>query len=189
MYRCTLCQFETEDKNKWAGHRSGHSRRGESVQAEYVCSTCERAFASNEALKNHTAFSHRRKPTVQWEELRGNKRRRQFILGECGHQCSECKLTEWREQPIPLELDHIDGNCENNSRDNLRLICPNCHAQTPTYRGKNIGKFVTKRSEYHKGRRFSACSLEAESAGSYTPDDHKSIAGSNPVGRASMEAK
>lgn len=42
--------------------------------------------------------------------------------------------------PIPIELDHIDGNPENNKSDNLRLICPNCHAQTPTYKGRNIGK-------------------------------------------------
>jgi predicted HNH restriction endonuclease len=43
-------------------------------------------------------------------------------------------------QPIPLEIDHIDGNPENSARENFRLVCPNCHAQTPTYRGRNIGK-------------------------------------------------
>lgn len=38
---------------------------------------------------------------------------------------------------LPLEIDHIDGNSENNSEDNLRLICPNCHSST--YRGANRG--------------------------------------------------
>lgn len=52
-------------------------------------------------------------------------------------QCSSCKLTSWLDVAIPLELDHIDGNPENNSLDNLRLLCPNCHALTDTYRGKN----------------------------------------------------
>ena len=47
-------------------------------------------------------------------------------------------LTDWLEQPIPLELDHLDGDRENNLPDNLRLICPSCHAMTPTYRGKNV---------------------------------------------------
>jgi len=39
-----------------------------------------------------------------------------------------------------LDLDHIDGNRENNLDENLRLLCPTCHAQTPTYKGKNIKK-------------------------------------------------
>jgi len=53
------------------------------------------------------------------------------------HQCSWCKGRTWLGKEIPLELDHIDGDNENNNLENLRLLCPNCHAQTPTYRGRN----------------------------------------------------
>ncbi len=44
-------------------------------------------------------------------------------------------------KPIPLQIDHIDGNSDNNTEDNFRLLCPNCHAQTPTYSGKNAGRY------------------------------------------------
>jgi len=46
-------------------------------------------------------------------------------------------LSEWQSRPIPLELDPIDGDPRNNRLGNLRLLCPNCHAFTPTYRGRN----------------------------------------------------
>jgi hypothetical protein len=50
--------------------------------------------------------------------------------------CECCGLSIWMGHPIPLELDHIDSNHTNNSLDNLRVLCPNCHALTANYRGK-----------------------------------------------------
>lgn len=53
------------------------------------------------------------------------------------HKCYNCGLTEWQGGKIPVELEHIDGNNINNLLSNLTLLCPNCHALTSTYRGKN----------------------------------------------------
>jgi 5-methylcytosine-specific restriction endonuclease McrA len=53
------------------------------------------------------------------------------------HKCYGCHLTTWLDKPIPLELEHINGNNQDNSLNNLTLLCPNCHALTSTYRGKN----------------------------------------------------
>lgn len=52
-------------------------------------------------------------------------------------KCYKCNNITWLEQPIALELEHINGNHRDNSLANLILLCPNCHAQTDTYRGKN----------------------------------------------------
>ena len=57
------------------------------------------------------------------------------------HQCEVCGTIEWNGEPVPLELDHIDGDHWNWNVHNLRVICPNCHAQTPTNSGKNVGSY------------------------------------------------
>lgn len=67
-------------------------------------------------------------------------RRRLLREGVFEHRCACCGLTEWQGEPIPLELDHIDGDRSNNLLENLRLLCPNCHARTDTYRGRNVGR-------------------------------------------------
>lgn len=53
------------------------------------------------------------------------------------HQCYSCFNTTWKDSPIPLELEHINGINTDNRLENLTLLCPNCHALTDTYRGKN----------------------------------------------------
>jgi len=67
---------------------------------------------------------------------------RSYLEGETSfiHMCEICKNTEWMGQKISLDLDHKNGNNRDNRRENLQFICPNCHAQTHTYRGKNINK-------------------------------------------------
>lgn len=64
------------------------------------------------------------------------------IVALRGHKCENCKLDLWLNQPIPLEVHHIDGDKLNNELINLQLLCPNCHALTTNYRGKNISKKI-----------------------------------------------
>lgn len=54
------------------------------------------------------------------------------------HKCELCGTVEWMGKKVPLELDHIDGNHYNNELKNLRVVCPNCHAQQDTNSGKNV---------------------------------------------------
>jgi translation initiation factor 2 beta subunit (eIF-2beta)/eIF-5 len=71
-------------------------------------------------------------------EILSKKDKRLKVFVEQNQTCVGCKNSEWRGQTIDLELDHIDGNRQNNSRENLRGLCPNCHSQTENYKGRNI---------------------------------------------------
>jgi Zn finger protein HypA/HybF involved in hydrogenase expression len=51
-------------------------------------------------------------------------------------RCESCGLTEWLGQPIAIEVDHANGVNNDHRLENLRLLCPNCHALTPTWRGR-----------------------------------------------------
>ena len=53
--------------------------------------------------------------------------------------CWECGIKEWMGKPITLELEHSDGDGYNNNITNLKLLCPNCHSQTSTYKNRNKG--------------------------------------------------
>ena len=61
---------------------------------------------------------------------------RLFREGYKEERCEECGIDEWNGLPIVLELDHINGDNSDNSLENLKILCPNCHSQTPTFRGR-----------------------------------------------------
>jgi len=54
-----------------------------------------------------------------------------------GHKCENCGAETWLGNPIPLEVHHINGDRLNNTLENLQLLCPNCHALTDNFKGKN----------------------------------------------------
>lgn len=78
-------------------------------------------------------------------------------------KCYHCGLDTWNNLPIPLELEHKDGNHLNNNLDNLTLLCPNCHAQTTTYRGRNIKTNNAKHSCLDCGTKISKRSKRCKS--------------------------
>lgn len=74
--------------------------------------------------------------TKDWNKYVKNSNLKSHLIKERGAKCEHCSLTIWVNRPIPLELHHIDGNRINNNKDNLQLLCPNCHSLTDNFRNK-----------------------------------------------------
>lgn len=75
------------------------------------------------------------------------------LITERGEKCEDCGWNEINIHTgnIPIELEHIDGNFRNNQIDNLKLLCPNCHSLTKTYKGAN--KEGRPRSQYNSRKK------------------------------------
>ena len=83
------------------------------------------------------------------------KTARRLMIDINGHRCSICNLTTWMDGPIPLVLDHINGNSYDNRIINLRLVCGNCDMMLPTYKSKNRGNGRHKRRlRYKQGKSY-----------------------------------
>lgn len=64
------------------------------------------------------------------------------------YKCEKCGITEWCNEPITLELHHINGNRYDNRLENLQILCPNCHSQSHNWKGKNRKKYINKPSNF-----------------------------------------
>ena len=80
---------------------------------------------------------------------------KKYLLEVNGNKCWDCGISEWNNKSITMDLEHIDGNSDNNTLENLSLLCPNCHSQTPTYKGANKGNGRhSRRIRYAEGKSY-----------------------------------
>jgi hypothetical protein len=120
-----------------------HAFKGYSYANKYCDNQCQKDYEYKEAIKN-------------WKNVTPGKNRiKRYLEETVGNKCSECGIEEWNGKEIVFELEHKDGNSENNVLENLCLICPNCHSQTGTYKNKNIGNGRhSRRQRYAEGKSF-----------------------------------
>lgn len=113
-----------------------HKNNGNDVR-KYCSSKCQQSYQREIKVNNNTASSRTLKL---------------YLIEKHGNSCMECGWNKVNPTTgnVPIELEHIDGNSENNNLDNLKLLCPNCHSLTPTYKALNLGNGRFKRRERYK---------------------------------------
>ncbi len=97
-----------------------------------------RNVRTEEGFKRHLTNIDKLK-SEDYSNLSFERLRKRVIIDQ-DYKCKKCNLDKWLGENITFELNHIDGDNKNNSKENLEILCPNCHSLTPNWRGKNIAK-------------------------------------------------
>ena len=129
-----------EDKLRSIGKCLNCGKNLKRKQTTYCSFECQKEYSwkiKKELIEKVGEFSCIKDGLTKDETNRREVKR--YLTEKHGHKCSICGLTEWMGQPIPLVVDHIDGNPTNHAITNFRLVCGNCDMQLPTYKAKNKG--------------------------------------------------
>lgn len=119
-------------------------------QKRYCCVRCQRSL-------------ERSRKTAHWlatgvATLGGTKGHyvKLYLLDQQDGCCDICGIADmWNDMELILVLDHIDGDSSNNRRENLRMVCPNCDSQLPTFKSRNWGKGRhLRRERYANGQSY-----------------------------------
>lgn len=156
-----FCSHSCSAKHNNKGTRRHGVEPGTCIQCGKKKRRASEAFCSCKCHKQHQYEENTRawlageKPGHNGSYMQITNYVNRWLREQNGRVCAICGLSEWRGQPIPLEVDHIDGNPSRTVPDNLRLVCPNCAALLPTYKSKNRGNGrFTRLERYKQGKSF-----------------------------------
>ena len=162
--KCLNCNEETKNpkfcsrswnvtynnkQNHWRNQKGILKGISNCIICNKECKTYKSRFCSSKCQNIHSMFDRVFSKTASPRTLK------KYIIYTEGNKCGVCGITDWNNKPIVMDLEHIDGNSDNNDLTNLCLICPNCHSQTDTYKGKNVGKGRHyRRQRYKEGKSY-----------------------------------
>ncbi|MFE5739546.1 HNH endonuclease signature motif containing protein [Streptomyces celluloflavus] len=133
------------------GHHTHISRRIRSLgidTSHFVGQSRERPTGRRPCTPEELLVESANRP----RRVPGDRLRRAMLALGTEERCALCGLEPvWFERPLPFEVDHVDGNWRNNCRENLRLLCPNCHSTTDTYRGRSKRRRPSTRTRHATG--------------------------------------
>lgn len=159
MKKCPKCGTEHKKSGVYCSRSCANSRKfsSEARKKKSIASIKYWESLSDEdkkkkieilaqARKENIEKNLERLLTQDWDVLGLQSKRLRVIIEQDG-KCNRCGISEWMGEKITLEYEHKDGNKYNNARENVEALCPNCHSQTKTWRGrknKNKQKRVEK---------------------------------------------
>lgn len=162
MNSCVNCKKETSNAKFCSrscsvsyNNNIGHWRAKHGIlKGENSCLHCGEKTNNNKYCS--AKCQHRHQTTLILESGKASpKTMKRLLLEETGNKCWTCGIQDWNGKPIIMELEHNDGNSQNNNRENLSLICPNCHSQTSTYKNRNKGNGRhSRRVRYAEGKSY-----------------------------------
>lgn len=163
MNECQLCHSELTAEqqrlgNLYCGSSCAAKVNNRNRGTKLFCHNCHQELDRSKSQKKFCSHSCQHAYYLDLKIKSGNATERTFrkyLLKTRELRCSVCQRVRWCRKPIPLEMDHIDGNSSNNDLSNLRLVCPNCHAQTPTWKNRTSGTGRAKRRQrYRDGKSY-----------------------------------
>jgi RNA polymerase subunit RPABC4/transcription elongation factor Spt4 len=111
-----------------------------------------RTFCSSKCQRDHE-WRTQSVPLIESGGTIGHKSLKRYLI-ERGDVCAECgSEPEWNGKPLTLQLDHLDGDSDNNTLSNVRMVCPNCHSQTDNWGFKRGSHTKTKQAKRNIYRR------------------------------------
>lgn len=135
-----------KEKNSISCKKAYETRKRKSGKEQYKALSEE---VKDKMRWNKGLYLESQKDVFHEFSIKSNAYIKQRLLNEqlIEYKCSICKISHWLGEELILELDHINGIGNDNRLENLRLLCPNCHSQTDTFRGRNKNNGATKVSD------------------------------------------